>query len=126
MINVKLINDFFELLETSPYEKGFISTIKLNAGHVIYKAHFPGHPLTPGVIQIQMIHELLQNHLGKKIILKSISQGKFLKIINPIATEYLTIRIQFETQEELFIVRASAESGNESFFKFNMAFQYQQ
>ena len=38
--------------------------LQLDASHVIYQAHFPGEPITPGVCIIQMAKELLEDHTG--------------------------------------------------------------
>ena len=34
--------------------------LQLDASHVIYQAHFPGEPITPGVCIIQIAKELLE------------------------------------------------------------------
>ena len=51
-----LLNDFFQIVESGvdPKSGQLIFKVRLNASHVIYKAHFPGMPITPGVCIIQM------------------------------------------------------------------------
>ena len=42
-------------------EDGAVYTLRLNPDHVIYKAHFPGEPITPGVCILQIGQELLSD-----------------------------------------------------------------
>ena len=45
----------FTILE----DKGQEVKIRLNPDHEIYRAHFPGNPITPGVCIVQIISEVL-------------------------------------------------------------------
>ena len=54
-----------------------ITRIKLNKDHDIYNGHFPNNPITPGVIIIQIIKEILEEKVGishTDDILKTISE----------------------------------------------------
>lgn len=57
---------------------------------VIYKAHFPGHPVTPGVCIIQTATELLSELLGEELELQGVSNAKFLRVINPLENPSVT------------------------------------
>ena len=59
------------------------ATIKLNPGHEVFKGHFPGNPVMPGVCMIQMIKELSEEATGKTLFLSVASNIKFMAIINP-------------------------------------------
>lgn len=61
-------------------------TLKLNASDVIYQAHFPGEPVTPGVCLVQMAGELLEECLGRKLQLKKAVNVKFLSPVSPVDT----------------------------------------
>jgi 3-hydroxyacyl-[acyl-carrier-protein] dehydratase len=122
---MQLLNDFFEVLHTAPVESGFIASIQLRPGHLVYAGHFPGFPVTPGVIQIQIVHELLERQLGRKLKLKTMSQCKFLNILNPVETPQLTIHIEFTEQEGgLINVKARGERSPLVFFRLNACYQY--
>ena len=121
---MKLINDLFEVLETTVSDMGFKNTIELNSSHIIYKGHFPGHPVTPGVIQMQIVHELLEDHFSEKLKLIGVSQCKFLKILNPNETSRLVVKIEFTRIDEMLNVKACGEHGLDIFFKLNSAYQF--
>lgn len=57
--------------------------IGLIADSVIYKAHFPGHPVTPGVCIVAVASELLADMLACDVELVSVSNAKFLAVIDP-------------------------------------------
>ena len=121
---MKLLNDFFEVLETSVSQTGFVTTIELNPNHIVYSGHFPGYPVTPGVIQVQIVHELLEKQFGRKLKLKGMPQCKFLKILNPEETAQIAIHIEFDKKEELIKVRAWGKNGNDIYFKLTSSYQF--
>jgi len=58
--------------------------IRLQADHTIYKAHFPGEPITPGVCVIQMAKELLEDYLQRRLTIKAVKNVKFLAVVSPL------------------------------------------
>ena len=57
--------------------------VRINPEWPIYKAHFPGHPITPGVCIVQMVQELLQGFLNRELCLQKAKNVKYLAIISP-------------------------------------------
>lgn len=119
-----LINNLFVVLEDDDSERGFITTIELKAGHVIYTGHFPGHPVTPGVIQMQIVHELLEKHFCRSLQLITMTRCKFLKILNPVETPRIVVHIEFNQIDELLNIKARGENGADIFFKIDSAYQF--
>jgi 3-hydroxyacyl-[acyl-carrier-protein] dehydratase len=120
---MKLIDDFFELLYSHENETGFTSRIELNSGHLVYTGHFPGYPVTPGVIQLQIVHELLEQHFRRKLKLKTIPQCKFLKILNPHEISQLVIFVQLNKNDGVINVKATGESAFDVIFKLKSTYQ---
>jgi 3-hydroxyacyl-[acyl-carrier-protein] dehydratase len=120
---LKLINDFFKVLEISVSNTGFITTIELNPAHIVFAGHFPGHPVTPGVIQMQIVYELLEKRFSKELRLITMPQCKFLKILNPEETKLIVIHIEMNSKDELLNVKARGENGTDIFFKLNAVYQ---
>ena len=121
---MKLINDFFEVLENSATEESFVTTIKLNPDHVVYSGHFPGHPVTPGVVQLQIVHELLEKFFFKNLKLITLHQCKFLKILNPNETSRIVVNIEFNRTDELLNIKARGENSTTIFFKIDSTYQF--
>ncbi len=121
---MKLINNLFRVLETSIGESGFSSIIKLNPDHIVYTGHFPGHPVTPGVIQLQIVHELLENHFDKNLRLITLPNCKFLKILNPKEILQLVVYIEFSRTVDELTIKARGENGRDIFFKLSATYQF--
>lgn len=79
------------------------ATVKLNAEHEVFKGHFPGNPVMPGVCMIQMIKELIEKAIDKELFLSVASNVKFMAIINPEKNE--TIQLNLTLTEDGDIVK---------------------
>lgn len=98
------------------------ANISLNPNHKIYEGHFPGQAVTPGVVQIQIVKEILQKQLKRKLWLKSMKTCKFLQVIDPLKTPNITIDIKYSDGEMLDIV-ASGGFGEVVFFKMQSSYR---
>lgn len=80
---MRLTDGFFIIESIQDTEGGFETVLRTNPEHPIYKAHFPGSPITPGVCIIQAAGELLEKKLNRKLYLKTVKNVKFLSVIIP-------------------------------------------
>lgn len=83
-----LKNNLYHILYSDPESKSF--RLELIPDSMIYKAHFPEKPITPGVCIIQTATELLKELLTEDIELATVSNVKFLNVINPLETKEIT------------------------------------
>jgi 3-hydroxyacyl-[acyl-carrier-protein] dehydratase len=115
-----LINDFFTVSDLNNSEGTIEATVQLNASHKIFDGHFPENPVTPGVVQIQMVKEILEKALEKEWTLKEVGRCKFLAILNPKEDAEITITIKHNKEDEVLKVSASGVSKDKAttFFKF--------
>lgn len=58
----------------------------------IFAAHFPGFPITPGVVLIQVALELLETVFGVKAALPQVPLAKFVSPVFPSADKALIYR----------------------------------
>jgi 3-hydroxyacyl-[acyl-carrier-protein] dehydratase len=114
---MKLLNDFFSITQSTVTPSCIDVDIQLNANHIIYDGHFPDKPITPGVIQMQMIDELLKLNIHKKLNLFFLKQCKFINILDPFENANLHINIQIEKQEKEIMVRAISCNEQKIFLK---------
>jgi len=105
-------------------DNGFTVTITINPEHIVYLGHFPGHPVTPGVIQLQIVHELLEYHFQKNIKLVSVSDCRFLKVLNPEETKQLTVHAGYTLENGLLHIRATGNNGSFVFFKLSAVYRF--
>ncbi|MBG44298.1 MAG: 3-hydroxyacyl-ACP dehydratase [Aequorivita sp.] len=78
-----LIEGLYKVTATENTSEGILAAVHLNKNHEIFKGHFPGNPVMPGVCMIQIIKELTEEAIGKDLFLTVSSNIKFMAIINP-------------------------------------------
>jgi len=69
-------------------------TIELNPSCIIYQAHFPGEPITPGVCIVQMGKELLEDLLAASLEIVKVKNVKFLSVISPKETTTIVYQMK--------------------------------
>ena len=115
-----LINDFFTINSINNTEGTIEAIIQLNASHRIFDGHFPENPVTPGVVQIQIVKELLEEALDRTCTLKEVGRCKFLAILNPNEDKEIDVTIKHSIEEGILKVSAAGVSKDKAttFFKF--------
>lgn len=88
-----LKNSLYTITRKDLCEAGVSYHIALNASCFIYQAHFPGEPITPGVCIVQIANELMADHLGAALSVKTIKNVKFLSVITPTEDAAVTYTI---------------------------------
>lgn len=95
-----LLKDFYKVEKLEKTDEGkYTAVVFLNKEHDIFKGHFPGNPVTPGVCMMQIIKELTQEILGSSLIMTSSSNVKFMALINPEVNP--TLKLDLEISGDL-------------------------
>lgn len=81
---MKLKNQLFKINDITPTDDGMVCHVSLLPDCIIYKAHFPKRPITPGVCIVQMAKELIETYLERAYEISEIKNVKFLYILSPI------------------------------------------
>src|SRR6187431_2771577 len=92
-------SEFFQIESIEKSDQQFRVRIKLNPDHEIYKGHFPGNPVVPGVTMVQIIKEILKEIYKKEFTMNQASQLKFLSIINPILVSEFDVELNILKEE---------------------------
>ena len=121
-----LIPNFYTIQKIETKEGTITARILLNPKHEVYKGHFPEQPVVPGVIQLQIIKEILEETLGQQLFMHKVSSAKYLNIITPKHSTELQITIQYKkTDESEYKVNALIGSGETVFTKVKAEFLIQ-
>ncbi len=119
-----LIGNLYHITASSQEDNLIHATIKLNPAHRIFEGHFPGNPVVPGVCQIQMVQEVLNELTTHQYELKKTGYIKFLHLINPVTDDTVWMELRIEKQEDyLTQVSASYQWNDKTVFKFKGYFQ---
>lgn len=113
-----LRDTFFTLLSSEEAEKGRIYRIFLHPSHPVFQAHFAGHPIMPGACIVQIVKELAEDYFGRSLFTTTIRNTKFLRVINPLESQAVSVKLVFTPNEEKrFTVTATLFEGEQIFAK---------
>ncbi|WP_185207762.1 3-hydroxyacyl-ACP dehydratase [Chryseobacterium sp. C3] len=119
-----ILTDFYTLQSSEKTENGsFTAQISLNKDHDIFKGHFPGNPVTPGVCMMQIVKELTEEFTGSSLFLKTASNVKFMAIINPFETPDLKIQLDITENEGDVKVKNTTSFGETIALKMSVNYQ---
>ena len=89
------MQDLFTSIDNYLAQEGhYAFRVRLDASHPVYRGHFPGHPVLPGVCTLQLVRECLNRGTGRRFRYAAIRECKFLGMIVPQADTLLDIDIR--------------------------------
>ncbi|TSJ46458.1 3-hydroxyacyl-ACP dehydratase [Fluviicola chungangensis] len=95
-----ILKDTFYTINALTFKDNILeATFTIDAKHPIYKGHFPGNPVTPGVVQLELVKEILGTQFNRVIQLKTLATSKFLAVLNPVNTPEATFKMTVTEQE---------------------------
>lgn len=90
-----LLKDFYKVEQLDKTDEGkYTAIVFLNNQHDVFKGHFPGNPVTPGVCMMQIIKELTQEMVGRSLVMTTSSNVKFMALINPDVNPKLKLELE--------------------------------
>lgn len=96
-------------------------SLHLDAGHFIYRAHFPGHPVTPGACMTDISLRLTEEAVGKPLRITCIRNIKFLALVQPAETPDVDVELSWERTEDLAIsCKVTFVSGERTFVRMSL------
>ena len=118
-----LQNSFYTVEKSEFTDNILCAGIKLNPSHEIFKLHFPGNPVTPGVCLLQIAHELLDLGFKRKLRLTEARNIKYLKVINPVENPEIEFDIKYRTENDLIFADINIVAGETVFTRINATYK---
>ena len=81
------------LYKVETQHEGVHFDILMLEGHPVYEGHFPGNPITPGVLTLAMVRECASMTTGKPLSYSAIKSCRFVAMIRPGERLKLTIKL---------------------------------
>ena len=114
-----------EKISTDSELSDYQYSIQLDPEHAIFKGHFPGQPVLPGVCQIELLSNSLEQEIGKQVYLENAKNIKFLKIIDPLISKHLQLKVSIlESSLENIRISAVIDASEGVYFKFKGTFKF--
>ncbi len=96
-----LLQNFYKVTSLQKNDdRNYTVIILVNESHDVFKGHFPGNPIMPGVCMMQIIKELTEQITESSLIMQSLSNVKFMALINPFVTPELRLELDITTTDE--------------------------
>ena len=126
---MKLKNNLYKIISKEEVNSIFNYTVELNPSCVIYQAHFPGEPITPGVCIVQIGKEVIEDLLleqssaSRRLEIIKAKNIKFLSVISPNETPILTYQVRklvFSDDKITIETQIVVNSGDKSMAKISL------
>ncbi|KFF17956.1 hotdog family protein [Flavobacterium hydatis] len=96
-----VLKDFYKILSLeNTSDSKYDAVILVNDKHDVFKGHFPDNPIMPGVCMIQIIKELSETITKSNLMMQTLSNVKFMALINPEVTPELRLELDVITTED--------------------------
>ena len=113
-----LVEDFYRIADLKSNESFISAEIQLNPEHNLYRGHFPDQAVVPGVMQIQIIRELMETALELTLMINEVVAAKYLRLVTPHENRELKIQIDYKlTEEGEYAINAVITNGDTTFSK---------
>ncbi|OEK09632.1 3-hydroxyacyl-ACP dehydratase [Flavivirga aquatica] len=100
-----MLENLYKINNLEAIDNSITANITINKDHVIFKGHFPDNPVMPGVCMMQIIKEITESIVEKKLFTRSASNIKFMAIINPFITPKLELKLDISETDEGYKVK---------------------
>lgn len=104
---MKIEGYYYNLIDRSTDANGSTFRIALLQECDIYTGHFPGHPVCPGVCNIQIVKECAERLVGKSLRIGYIRQCRLITLATPVICPELVVRIKLESVEAGYSIVAT-------------------
>ena len=119
---MKLLNDFYSIVDETSCDGTYNCKVKMNPQHGLYKVHFPGNPVTPGVCLVQMATEILERKYDKKFQLSEAVNIKFRKTVVP-EDEPTFVFNKVDFDDDLLKTSVTIEDNENQFVKMSLIYK---
>ncbi len=116
-----LLNSFYTLTHLALNTNGLQATLQINAGHDIFKGHFPAQPVVPGVCMVQIVKELMEQATGTPLVFRKGHQLKFLQLLVP-GAEPVQVQINWQLENDAYNTQADFKKEAAAVFKLSGIF----
>ena len=108
-------------------QDGFEAVVRCNPEHPVYKAHFPGNPITPGACMLQEADTLMQEKMRRPLYLKASKNIKYLSLLIPNEGKEVKFIFSHVTESETECKAQVVITDDSSVYtKMSLTFSYEQ
>ncbi len=102
-----LKDQLYKIISLAKEEGSVTAALKVDSTHPIFKGHFPGQPVLPGVCQLLIVREVLESALKTELTLIKANNLKFLSLVDPEKIDVLNLNIGYKQDDQNLKVSAT-------------------
>lgn len=123
------VAQFFTLEAGEKNGNSAIYRCRLHPEAPVFKAHFPGFPVLPGVLTLKMVVDAInasQFFSTQTLTVQSIGNAKYLAVVNPQETQEVEISVALKAEKNadepaVFQFKATVQNGETRFATFSFS-----
>lgn len=101
-----LENKYYKLIDKHTEEGNAVFRLALVPTCDVYRGHFPGHPVCPGVCGIELIKECTMMLTGQQLRINTINKCRFTAVASPAQCPELTVTLVIAPKDNGYTVEA--------------------
>lgn len=125
----KYVAQFFTLEAGEKNGNSATYRCRLHPEAPVFKAHFPGFPVLPGVLTLKMVVDAInasQFFSTQTLMVQSIGNAKYLAVVNPQETQEVEISVALKAEKNadepaVFQFKATMQNGETRFATFSFS-----
>ena len=118
-----ILENFYSIKSQEVQDGNLKVSVSINNKHDVFKGHFPGQPVVPGVCLTQIVKELLETELNESLLMIKGSNLKFMAVVDPDVNPDLLYDITYKNVEDDISASCSAKFDETVAFKFKGTFK---
>lgn len=120
-----LLEDRFYHLDSWRQEDGHAEfSISLLPDCDVYRGHFPGHPVCPGVCEMQLLKELVAHAVGHRLTISHIKRCRLTAVATPTTCPKLKADVQYSVGGGVVSVAGTIADTEKQYMDFKGEMQF--
>lgn len=116
-----LENDYYKINSYEANEEQALFHLALLADCKVYQGHFPGHAVSPGVCNIEMVKECAEKVTGHKLSILTVGKCRLTAVLSPAICPFPDVNVSWkQLDERLYAVTATIDDAQRNYMKLKM------
>lgn len=112
-----LIENYYKINDFLVEGGEAVFQISLLADCDVYKGHFPGEPVSPGICNIQMIKECAEMIAGKSLFLNNLQICRLTTLVTPLLHPHVEMKVNLEDNDGIYRLIATIGRDGEKYLE---------
>lgn len=115
---MRLEQDYYETMIARLNGPTGMFVVRLKSDCAVYRGHFPGQPVCPGVYNIQLVRECAERVARRSLRIHSIQRCRLTALLTPNPDLELIVCIQLAPSDEGYECRATISDVQQTYVEF--------